>query len=315
MIDVSIIIPTFNRASFITDAIDSALAQGDGVEVIVVDDGSTDGTAGLLEGFGARIRVLRQVNQGPSVARNLGAGQARGEYLFFADSDDLIEPGAVSRLLEAARAMGPGKIPFGQALTFDDNGHAVHGVTYGHSAAPNRKDLDLASLLSATMPLCLTLLPATLFHRLGGLRPDLRLGEDHEFALRVHAAGFRYVATKVPAIRVRIHDGPRLSGSLNPQFAKRAVELWTIIAGHARQLADLDGPAARVLAKMIWIAGRDAARTRSRQSAEQLFALAASLDEKVGRESPLPLRLVGRSVGPYRAERLAEAAKYLLRRR
>ena len=87
---VSIIIPTYNRRRFVADAIDSGLAQTHGnCEIIVVDDGSGDGTEGLLrERYGERIRLIRQANQGPGIARNRGLEAARGQFIHFLDADD-----------------------------------------------------------------------------------------------------------------------------------------------------------------------------------------------------------------------------------
>jgi glycosyltransferase involved in cell wall biosynthesis len=89
---LSVVIPTWNRAQLVRDAIHSALAQREGeVEVIVVDDASTDSTAELLEReFGDRIRLLRlEHRRGPGGARNGGARLARGEFVAFLDSDDV----------------------------------------------------------------------------------------------------------------------------------------------------------------------------------------------------------------------------------
>lgn len=87
---VSIIIPTYNRRRYVVDAIDSGLAQTHGnCEIIVVDDGSGDGSAGFLrERYGRRIRLLRQENQGPGIARNRGIEAAEGEFIHFLDADD-----------------------------------------------------------------------------------------------------------------------------------------------------------------------------------------------------------------------------------
>ncbi|WP_426267171.1 glycosyltransferase family 2 protein [Sphingomonas sp. LHG3443-2] len=315
MPDVSIIIPTYNRAALLSGAIDSALAQGERYEVIVVDDGSTDDTAALLAGYGDRIRVLRQANKGPSAARNLAAEAARGDYLFFADSDDLIEPSAVGRLLDEARLLGPTKIPFGEATTIDEAGRPVEAAKYGFGSVRRGEELDFAGLLSGTMPLWLTLLPAALFRRLGGLRPGLRLGEDQEFAVRVHAAGLRYVATEVPTINVRIHDAPRLSGTANREFGSRAVQLWSAITEEVAAVPEFDLHARQAMEEAIWVAARDAARARDRVAAERLFAMAQAIDGGVVRTSPLPLRLLSQGVGAYRAERGAELVKRLLGRR
>src|SRR5271156_2034659 len=95
---VSVIIPTYNYGRFVTEAVDSVLAQSyTDHEVIVVDDGSVDDTPERMQPYAERVRYLRQPNQGPSAARNNGIEAARGEYVAFLDADDLWHP----RKLEA----------------------------------------------------------------------------------------------------------------------------------------------------------------------------------------------------------------------
>src|SRR5689334_6850738 len=92
---VSVVIPAFNRAFILPEALDSVLAQTwKDFEVLVVDDGSTDNTEEVLEPYVARhgVRFLRQANQGPAAARNRGIEAARGKYVAFLDSDDLWLP-------------------------------------------------------------------------------------------------------------------------------------------------------------------------------------------------------------------------------
>jgi glycosyltransferase involved in cell wall biosynthesis len=90
---ISVIIPTFNRAWVLAKAIDSVLAQTFAPkEIIVVDDGSTDETRQLLAAYGDRLRVLTQPNKGVSAARNLGIRHSCGEYIALLDSDDRWEP-------------------------------------------------------------------------------------------------------------------------------------------------------------------------------------------------------------------------------
>ncbi len=96
---ISVVIPTFNRGEMVAEAVSSVLGQKDftgGIEVIVVDDGSTDGTAEALALFGDKIRYLRLDRGGVSAARNLGIAESRGEYIAFLDSDDLWLPGKLS---------------------------------------------------------------------------------------------------------------------------------------------------------------------------------------------------------------------------
>lgn len=97
MAGVSVIIPTYNRAGFLKEAVDSVLSQEvSDVELIVVDDGSTDGTPDLLARYGDRLRVIRQENAGVSAARNAGLRRAAGDLIALLDSDDLWLPGKLA---------------------------------------------------------------------------------------------------------------------------------------------------------------------------------------------------------------------------
>lgn len=104
---VSAVIPAFNYGRFVCDAVDSALAQSHpSLEVIVVDDGSTDDTRRRLEPYGSRIRYVYQSNRGLSAARNSGIREARGEWVAFLDADDVWHRDKTAVQLAAARAMG-----------------------------------------------------------------------------------------------------------------------------------------------------------------------------------------------------------------
>jgi glycosyltransferase involved in cell wall biosynthesis len=104
MATVSVIIPTYNRAHLVSQSIESVLAQTyPDHEIIVVDDGSTDNTAAVVKAYGDRVRYVQTTNGGTGHARNVGMQHARGKYLMFLDSDDLLYPYALAvetRLLE-----------------------------------------------------------------------------------------------------------------------------------------------------------------------------------------------------------------------
>jgi heptose III glucuronosyltransferase len=104
---LSVIIPAFNAADFLPQRLDSLLAQqSTEMEIIVIDDGSTDATAEVLKGYCAcyqNIRVITQVNRGVSVARNAGLMAARGEFIAFADADDSVVSAAYAELISRAR--------------------------------------------------------------------------------------------------------------------------------------------------------------------------------------------------------------------
>ena len=102
---VSVVIPNYNYAHHLREAIDSALAQSyPDVEIIVVDDGSTDGSKDLLDQYKGKITAIFQKNQGVSAARNKGAALSQGEYLAFLDADDVWLPAKVERQIEFFRA-------------------------------------------------------------------------------------------------------------------------------------------------------------------------------------------------------------------
>jgi glycosyltransferase involved in cell wall biosynthesis len=98
---VSVIMPCFNGEAFLAEAVDSVLGQTfQDFELIVVDDGSTDRSAEILEGYGARIRVIRQQNRGVSAARNAGVAESAGDFIAFLDADDYWEAGFLAEMVE-----------------------------------------------------------------------------------------------------------------------------------------------------------------------------------------------------------------------
>jgi hypothetical protein len=102
----SVVITNFNYERFLADAVDSALAQGDGVEVIVVDDGSTDGSVRVIDGYGSRIIPVLQANAGQAAAFNAGFTASTGAVVCFLDADDMLLPGTMSSV-SAAYAAAP----------------------------------------------------------------------------------------------------------------------------------------------------------------------------------------------------------------
>lgn len=101
---VSVVIPAYNAERYVGAAIESVLAQtARHIEIVVVDDGSTDGTLGVLQRYGAPVRWHRQENSGVAVARNRGISESRGDYVAFLDADDTWMPEKIDRQLGALR--------------------------------------------------------------------------------------------------------------------------------------------------------------------------------------------------------------------
>lgn len=182
---VSVIIPTYNRLPMLKEAVDSVLAQDfeDG-ELIVVDDGSTDGTSEEMRKYGGRVKVLEHSeNRGVSAARNRGVLRARGKYIAFLDSDDLWVKGKLAI----------------QVAFLDDNPHYPLSYTdeiwirKGKRVNPKFKHAKYSGwIFEKCLPLC-TISPSsavmrkTLFSKVGLFDEALPVCEDYDFWLRVSA--------------------------------------------------------------------------------------------------------------------------------
>jgi glycosyltransferase involved in cell wall biosynthesis len=116
---VSVVVPVFNRERFLDECLESVFAQKHRpIEVIVVDDGSTDASVARAEAWGDRVRLIRRSNGGPSAARNSGVDAARGDFIAFIDSDDLWLPELLSKLLRVFAEAPQTDICVAQAQNF-----------------------------------------------------------------------------------------------------------------------------------------------------------------------------------------------------
>ena len=138
MTTVSVVIPTYNRAALVRETIDSVLAQSrEDVEILVIDDGSTDDTPRIEQDYSGRIVYLRQENRGLNAARNAAIARARGRYIALLDSDDLHLPGAIDlmvamleRFPQAGFAYGDFLILRGDLPPFGPGLKSWHGSSF-----------------------------------------------------------------------------------------------------------------------------------------------------------------------------------------
>jgi glycosyltransferase involved in cell wall biosynthesis len=136
----SVVIPTHNRVRLLPRTIESIWLQRlTDYEIIVVDDGSTDSTSEYLQTLGDKLRVVSRSNRGPGAARNLGAGEARGDYVAFLDSDDLWFPWTLGVFARAVREHGFPNIVAGRFIDFSDEAElcAVEEESYQASSFPD----------------------------------------------------------------------------------------------------------------------------------------------------------------------------------
>ena len=203
---VSVLIPTYNREVQVQNAIESALAQTvSDLEVIVVDDGSSDDTGKILEEiYGDRIRYYAQPNQGVPVARNKGIAEARGEWIAFLDSDDLWENDKLEWQFKALERFGPQCGACYTDVRFFNHPETrtmfqLAGGSYQHEGEMG-VSTDVMKLLvkpgGAGMVVCPSsfLARADVVRRTGPLDPKRRFHQDPEFMFRLAMlTGFCYV--------------------------------------------------------------------------------------------------------------------------
>ena len=181
---VSVVIPTYNRADFVREAVASVLQQDyPHVELIVVDDGSRDGTAAVVGEFGPAVQYLWQENRGVSAARNRGVAASTGNLIAFLDSDDLWLPHKVSAQVAYFEAH-----PDAQACHTDEI-WMRRGVRVNERRI-HRKQGGWQFL--ASLPRCLispsaVMMRRTLWNRLGGFDESLPACEDYDLWLRLTA--------------------------------------------------------------------------------------------------------------------------------
>ena len=193
--DISVVIPAYNSERFVADAIESALGQSHPpAEVIVIDDGSTDGTAEVVRSFSDRVHYHYQENGGIGRARNKGVELARCTFLSFVDSDDCWTENKLSLQLQEFNRDPELDMVFGQAL------QVVTG-----DAWDNRKILSQSKLEPALVPGGI-LVKRESFLRVGSFRSDTKVGEFIDWYARAIELGLKSRVTQDLVLWRRLHD-------------------------------------------------------------------------------------------------------------
>ncbi len=234
---VSVIVPCFRQARYLSGAIDSVLGQTyRPVEVIVVDDGSDDDTAAVAGGYGERVRYVRKANGGAASARNAGIRTAAGKYLLFLDADDLLHPEALGWLVEA---MGEeeGRVCVMGFRKFYADSAREEGPA---NLPPGERPLARALIFQCLGPPHVHLCSKALAVRVGGFDEQWRNWcEDWDFWRRLALAGAEFVAVPRVGAYYRQHAGTNSSDRvrMDMMFAKSLLLAQREVAAHPELLA------------------------------------------------------------------------------
>jgi len=273
---VSVIVPVYNRAAFVTEALASALGQEcpGGMEIVVVDDGSTDDTPTVLAELAAphpEIRVIRQENAGPAHARNLAMREARGEFLALLDSDDIWLPGKLASQVMLLDAHPDAAFAHSDVDEFWEEGDGEWTrrpeIVSGHV---------LRTLLRRNVIHTMTVvLRRSVIEEIGGFDADYPPCEDWDLWLRI-AATHPIVGDPERRVRVRLHEGGISSDPL--VVYRQATRLLGAAAARLRETGHRDAGFARRQAARWYVKyGRRLAREGDVEKAAAAFDHAAAL--------------------------------------
>jgi len=209
---VSVIIPTYNYANFIGEAIGSVIAQTyKKLEIVIVDDGSTDNTREIVKHFIEKTKIVSisyvyQDNKGPSAARNAGIRQSSGEYVAFLDADDIWLPNKLQLQMDIiSKDRSIGLITCGR-YDIDKDGEVL-GPFLGFK---NKNRYKLLNEFFTRNVICAggssTLIRRKCFNELGVFDETLAVAEDWDMWLRICKI-YRFESINIPLIKVRIHEG------------------------------------------------------------------------------------------------------------
>lgn len=312
MPDVSIIIPNYNGARFLREAVDSALAQAvDGleVEVIVVDDGSTDDSLKILHAYEDKIRLFQQPHQGACAARNKGWRAATAPSIKFLDADDRLLPEALIREWAWKKENTPGephRIPFSDARMIDAQGRCLRDRYLGSTrlAGPISASALVRRAPLTTMPL----FPRAALEAISGFDPHMPAAQEYDLQVRMQFSGWRFLPLDFVGYEHRIYPSTARV-SRRPLSARNFRYRFDAYVRHLDLAAShLEGEGSAELAAafagIFWSTGRFALRCGQPQSAALFFDRARSLSSSVPFGNPV-YRCLCRWFGPRSAERLS----------
>ena len=247
---VSVVVPTYNCERYIAQTLDSVLGQSHRqIEVLVVDDGSTDSTADIVGGYGSPVRLIRQQNQGVCAARNHGFAQSGGEFVCFLDHDDYWFPWKLTRQLEAFEADPKAGVVFTDfALWFPESGVFPHPAGLASpDIGPPPIDEEFSGFIYHQFLIDCWALTSTVMIRRGafagsaGFDPSLPYSEDWDLWIRL-SKQHRFIKLDRVSTLYRQHpeQGNRKLREIDyrTQLLESASRTWGLVSADGRRVSE-----------------------------------------------------------------------------
>lgn len=276
---VSTIIPVYNRPTLLKEAVQSVLDQTyRPIEIIIVDDGSTDETPKVADGLAAlhpsEIRVIHQKNGGPGLAREAGRKLARGEFIQYLDSDDILLPKKFELQVAGLKANPECGVAYGWTRYRHSNGFAEDNPW-------KRSGKKVETMFPSFLLLRWWDTPTPLYRKTfcdeAGEWTDLRLEEDWEYDCRIAALGGRLHYCNDFVVEVRDHGQGRLckGSAFDPERLSHRAAAHALILGHAQKAGITENyPEMQHFARELFLLSRQCGAAGLAKESEGLFHLA-----------------------------------------
>jgi len=306
---VSIVVPSFNASRWVRDTIESAKTQRYDLEIIVVDDGSTDDTAAIVESNFPAARLIRTPNLGASHARNTGTQAATGEFIQYLDADDLLAEGKIRAQIEALEKSGA-DVAYGDWQKLVPAGD---GFMPGEVIARTMREEPALGLFGAFWcPPAAYLFRRSIVERVGAWNEDLPVIQDARFALDCALHGGRFVYCKGLMAYYRVHEGGSLSRRDSKSFHRDVYRNAQEVESWWREHGGVNERRQRALVSCFGYVAR-ASYEQDPVMFETAVADLERLDPNYAPDRPLHLKMVSKLIGYRRAE--GAAARYRRARR
>jgi len=250
---VSVIIPTYNRANLLADSLNSVAAQTfTDYEIIVVDDGSEDGTREYIAATTQDIRYLWQANQGVAEARNHALRVSRSELVAFLDSDDLWKPTFLERTVGRLRERPHEALVFTDFLSTDVNGRTVRG----HRKKPYGGDVTARLFNSTFIHTSAAVARTSILRDAGGFDGRLTHNEDYDLWLRL-SLRHQFGLIPEPLCLRRLHQDSLSHDGCSPEILLRKADLLHRFYEQGGGKSKIpEDPARKRLARLYYTAGK-----------------------------------------------------------
>jgi glycosyltransferase involved in cell wall biosynthesis len=299
---VSVVIPTYNSAAFLREAIQSVLGQTyDDFEIVVVDDGSTDNTESVVHSFGDQVCYMKQQNQGAGAARNHGIKRSRGKYVAFLDADDLWLPGKLGEQIAVLDQDPKLGLVYSDWAVMTEQGEAEPSYLRDQPAAGGYVFNELVQcgfILTSG-----TIVRRSCLEDVGFFDETLSIAQDYDLWLRV-CYRWKIALVNKPLVIKRNRDG-----NLSSNLTKTAVERIVLFEKALREFPDMSRRSRRLVRRQValnyWDVGYHYFEGMFLKEARKNFMYSLSYDWSNGRA----YRYLAVSCLPASVVRIARAAK------